>query len=192
MFGWNDRATTAEVKYRIGGEKPGRVVSVGWGTYEVTVPDDPNADVTYRGPHHTNRDPRPELTVAPDRARPTFNAALFGERLKGMRAFHRISLQKLADKAGMSKAHVWELESGYSRNPSVTSVWALAAALDVSPAYLLGLTPEPIAIPRDSGSGSKSEDAGTAAEAVGPQSGDAEGSASPTPSIGSSQGDRDG
>ncbi len=59
MFGWDDRATKADVKHLIGGDRPARVVSIGWGQYEVTIPDDPEADVTYRKPrHHWSSDPR--------------------------------------------------------------------------------------------------------------------------------------
>ncbi len=59
MFGWDDRATKAEVKHLIGGDKPARVVTIGWGQYEVTIPDDPEADVTYQKPrHYYASDPR--------------------------------------------------------------------------------------------------------------------------------------
>lgn len=58
MFGWNERPTKAEVKHRLGGENPARVVSVGHGHYEVTIPDDPEAEVTYRTPHYRSSDPR--------------------------------------------------------------------------------------------------------------------------------------
>ena len=58
MFGWNERATKAEIKHRIAGENPARVVSVGYGHYEVTIPDDPEADVTYRTPYNRASDPR--------------------------------------------------------------------------------------------------------------------------------------
>jgi hypothetical protein len=58
MFGWGDRSTKADVKHRIGGDNPARVVSVGYGQYEVTVPDDPEAEITYKKPHYTASDPR--------------------------------------------------------------------------------------------------------------------------------------
>lgn len=58
MFGWNDRATKAQEKHRIGGDNPARVISIGYGEYEVTIPDDPEADVTYRRPDYRNSDPR--------------------------------------------------------------------------------------------------------------------------------------
>jgi hypothetical protein len=58
MFGWNDRPTKAEVRHLIGGENPARVVSIGWGQFEVTIPDDRKADITYRSPHYRSSDPR--------------------------------------------------------------------------------------------------------------------------------------
>ena len=58
MFGWNEKPTVAEVKYRLGGETPARVVTIGYGSYEVTIPDNPDADVTYKKPRHTYGDPR--------------------------------------------------------------------------------------------------------------------------------------
>jgi hypothetical protein len=58
MFGWNDRPTKADEKYRICGDSPARVVTIGYGQYEVTIPDDPEADVTYKKPHYTSGDPR--------------------------------------------------------------------------------------------------------------------------------------
>jgi hypothetical protein len=51
MFGWNEKPAKAEVKHRIGGDMPARVVSVGYGQFEVTIPDDPEQDVTYKKPY---------------------------------------------------------------------------------------------------------------------------------------------
>lgn len=63
----------------------------------------------------------------------------FQKRIAETRALRRMSLQEVADAAGFTKSHVWELEQGRSRNPTVRAVWSLASALGVSPAYLLGL-----------------------------------------------------
>jgi transcriptional regulator with XRE-family HTH domain len=41
-----------------------------------------------------------------------------GERLFSLRQKTGESLQGVADKVGVSKAHVWELEKGRSKNPS--------------------------------------------------------------------------
>ncbi len=58
MFGWNDKPTRAEARHTIGGDNPARVVTVGYGQYEVTIPNDPEADVTYRKPYGVTGDPR--------------------------------------------------------------------------------------------------------------------------------------
>lgn len=63
----------------------------------------------------------------------------FQRRIAETREARRMSLQEVADASGFTKSHVWELESGRSRNPTVRAVWSLASALGVSPAYLLGL-----------------------------------------------------
>lgn len=64
---------------------------------------------------------------------------LFAARLSETRALRRMSLQDVADASGFAKAHVWRLEKGIERNPTVRAVWSLARALFVSPAWLLGL-----------------------------------------------------
>jgi transcriptional regulator with XRE-family HTH domain len=71
-----------------------------------------------------------------------FNAAAFGQRIATLREQRRMSLQEVGQAAGFTKSHVWELETGRTRNPTVRAVWALARALGTSPAYMLGLSPE--------------------------------------------------
>ncbi|MGR3743027.1 MAG: helix-turn-helix domain-containing protein, partial [Pseudooceanicola nanhaiensis] len=53
------------------------------------------------------------------------------------------SLQQVADKVGVSKAHVWELEKGRSKNPSYDLVRKLAAHFGVSVDVLNGDAAEP-------------------------------------------------
>jgi transcriptional regulator with XRE-family HTH domain len=52
-------------------------------------------------------------------------------------------LQQVADKVGVSKAHVWELEKGRSKNPSFELVRKLAAHYGVSIDVLTGEAAEP-------------------------------------------------
>lgn len=66
-----------------------------------------------------------------------------GERLFSLRQKSGESLQGVADKVGVSKAHVWELEKGRSRNPSFELVRKLAAHYSVSIEVLTGDTDEP-------------------------------------------------
>ena len=63
----------------------------------------------------------------------------FQERIKTTRKARNMSLEDVAAASGFTKSHVWELERGRARNPTVRAVWSLANALGVSPAWLLGL-----------------------------------------------------
>lgn len=79
-----------------------------------------------------------------------------GARLKELRMRKRNSLQQVADAVGASKAHIWELETGKSRNPSMELLTKLAEHFGVSVASLVGEdptapdeTPETVAMYRD-------------------------------------------
>ena len=67
--------------------------------------------------------------------------AFSGARLKQLRIRKNQSLQQVADAVGASKAHIWELEKGDSRNPSTDLLWRLARHFNVSIAYLVGEDP---------------------------------------------------
>lgn len=43
-----------------------------------------------------------------------------------------MSLQKVAGEAGITKAHVWGIETGMSRNPTIKTLLGLGTALRVS------------------------------------------------------------
>ncbi len=66
----------------------------------------------------------------------------FARKMKLYRKQAMLSLQDVANASGMTKSHVWELEQGRSRNPTVRAVWAISAALGTSPADMLGLDPD--------------------------------------------------
>jgi transcriptional regulator with XRE-family HTH domain len=72
-------------------------------------------------------------------AKPKFDGSQLGTRIKLLRELRDMSLQSVADAAGLTKSHVWEMEQGKSVNPTVNAVWGLSEALSVSPAMLLGL-----------------------------------------------------
>lgn len=61
-----------------------------------------------------------------------------GNALKELREAQGQSLQAVADAVGASKAHIWELEAGKSKNPSIELVKKLAAHFEVSVARLVG------------------------------------------------------
>ncbi|PTX57403.1 DNA-binding XRE family transcriptional regulator [Litoreibacter ponti] len=66
-----------------------------------------------------------------------------GERLFSLRAKTGETLQEVADKVGVSKAHVWELEKGRSKNPSFELVRKLAKHFGVTVEVLIGEADEP-------------------------------------------------
>jgi transcriptional regulator with XRE-family HTH domain len=66
-----------------------------------------------------------------------------GERLHALRSASKQSLQAVADKVGISKAHVWELEKGHSKNPSFALVQDLADHFGVSIDVLTGASDQP-------------------------------------------------
>jgi transcriptional regulator with XRE-family HTH domain len=53
-----------------------------------------------------------------------------------------LSLQGLAEKVGASKAHIWELEQGNTKNPSLALLTELSRALGVSIKVLVGESDE--------------------------------------------------
>lgn len=63
-----------------------------------------------------------------------------GARLKELRVRKGESLQDVADAVKASKPHIWELEKGESRNPSLELLKSLAEHFDVTVSYLLDET----------------------------------------------------
>lgn len=64
----------------------------------------------------------------------------FGQRLRKFRMAKKLSLQELADRVGASKAHVWDLETGKTKNPSLGLLTEFSKALDVPILELVGET----------------------------------------------------
>lgn len=65
----------------------------------------------------------------------------FATRLHDLRVANRLSLQQVADRVGISKAHVWNLEKGQADNPSMELVVKLADLFRVRVADLVGENP---------------------------------------------------
>ena len=63
-------------------------------------------------------------------------------RIKELRLRNGQSLQQVADSVGASKAHVWDLESGNSKNPSMELLTKLAVHFKTSVSHLVGEDPE--------------------------------------------------
>lgn len=60
-----------------------------------------------------------------------------GDRLKELRLRKKESLQQVADAIGASKAHIWELESNRSKNPSLDLLQKLSSHFRTTVAYLV-------------------------------------------------------
>lgn len=63
-------------------------------------------------------------------------------RLRELRADKKASLQAVADALNVSKPHVWELEKGKTKNPSLELLKKLAEYYNVTLDYLAGVTQE--------------------------------------------------
>lgn len=61
-----------------------------------------------------------------------------GTRLKELRLNKGVSLQAVADAVGASKPHIWELERGKTKNPSLELISKLANYFGVNVDYLAG------------------------------------------------------
>jgi transcriptional regulator with XRE-family HTH domain len=59
------------------------------------------------------------------------------DKLRALRSKSGESLQQVADAISVSKAHVWELETGRSRNPSLEILRSLSSHFKVTLAYLV-------------------------------------------------------
>lgn len=66
----------------------------------------------------------------------------FARKLHDLRIRHKLSLQDVADKVGISKAHVFNLEKGITANPSMDLVVKLAELYRVRVADLVGENPD--------------------------------------------------
>lgn len=61
-----------------------------------------------------------------------------GSHIKRLRENAGLSLQDVADRACLSKAHIWEIETGNSTNASIKTLCCIAVALNCLPDELTG------------------------------------------------------
>ncbi len=64
-------------------------------------------------------------------------ATRLGEKLRDLRKQRGLTLEKLADMAGLSKSYLWELENRESQRPSAEKLTAPADALGVGTSFFL-------------------------------------------------------
>jgi transcriptional regulator with XRE-family HTH domain len=63
------------------------------------------------------------------------------DRIKELRMKKKMSLQDVANAVGVSKAHVWDLETGRSKNPSIDLLKKMANCFGVGVADLIEENP---------------------------------------------------
>ena len=66
-------------------------------------------------------------------------AATIARNAKGLRKAHRLTLQEVADRGGLAKSYVWEIENGKNTNPSIKTLVSLCRALGCSLDGLVGM-----------------------------------------------------
>ena len=62
-------------------------------------------------------------------------------QLSILRAKKKSSLQDIANEVGVSKTHIWQLEKGITKNPTLELIEKLANIYDVSTQSLIGENP---------------------------------------------------
>lgn len=72
-----------------------------------------------------------------------FEMKVLSQRLLLSRYDLKMDQLELAAKSGVSNSYISDIERGRARKIGVDVIFALAEALDVSPAYLMGMTDNP-------------------------------------------------
>lgn len=80
----------------------------------------------------------PDTPTRMARSQHPYITAHMGDFIKSRRDSLGLSLDEVAVRAGCTKSHIWELEKGRSKNPTITMALALCEALQCSLNDLLG------------------------------------------------------
>jgi transcriptional regulator with XRE-family HTH domain len=73
--------------------------------------------------------------------------ATIARRVKALRIERGWSLDQVAKKVGCTKSHVWEIEQGRSRNPTIALVQGFASAFGVPLSEIIGSDTEKPRVP---------------------------------------------
>lgn len=66
----------------------------------------------------------------------------FGDRIRREREALGYSLSQVAKRAGLTKAHFWDMETGRAKNPTVYTLKVISRAIGVPVAELAALAAE--------------------------------------------------
>lgn len=72
------------------------------------------------------------------------DAKLLGQRVLLSRRDLDLNQEDIADRSGISRSRISEIERGDGATTAISSIFALAAALEVNVEYLLGLSDDPL------------------------------------------------
>lgn len=62
-----------------------------------------------------------------------------GKRVEARRKAMGLTLEQVAERAGMSKSYVWEIENGKNKNPTVRTAFQIARALGWTLTDVIGM-----------------------------------------------------
>jgi transcriptional regulator with XRE-family HTH domain len=65
-----------------------------------------------------------------------------GTRIRALRRDRELTLDQLAERAGLSKSYLWELENKDPPRPSAEKLAGIAKALEVTVDYFMGARPK--------------------------------------------------
>jgi transcriptional regulator with XRE-family HTH domain len=72
-----------------------------------------------------------------------------GSRIRALRQRYRIPVAALAQRAGITRQHLYLIEKDMQQDPGVQTILQIANILHVSTDYLLKGTPKPRRLPKD-------------------------------------------
>jgi transcriptional regulator with XRE-family HTH domain len=65
--------------------------------------------------------------------------ATMGRRVEARRKVMGLTLEQVAQRSGLAKSYVWEIENGKNKNPTIRTAWHLAGALGWTLSEVIGV-----------------------------------------------------